>query len=292
LSTPIALFAPTDQLLSEPTVIVLEDLQWADRRTLDLFRYLARELDGAQLLLVGTHRDAEVNRCHELSSLAGELSRRPGFVRISLRGLSSSEVLRFATAYTAHKVSEAAAEALHVQTDGNPLFIKEITRFLIDHDLELNGPDVVAGVLPTGLQDAIRRSMAGISGDCKEFLSIASVIGREFETEIVAEVAGLDDQQVRMALEEAQRARVVEDIGGLRGVRFRFVHVLFRLTLYEELFVPRRLEIHQRAAHARQRREVKARAERAAELSQQFAKTSSAAGLDVLSLSARVRRYG
>jgi predicted ATPase/DNA-binding XRE family transcriptional regulator len=292
LAPPFAEGKPTDQPRNEPAIIVLEDLQWADRSTLDVFRHLARHIDGTRLLLVGTCRDAEINRRSALSNMVDELRRRTEFVQISLHGLSKQEVRSYAIALSGRNVTEVAAEALREQTQGNPLFVREITQFLIDHDLELTCPEVVTDVLPNGLRDVLRRSVASLSGDCKEFLAIASMIGRVFETEIAAEVADFDGQQVRMALEEAQRAHVVEDIGAPRGMCFRFVHVLLRQTLCEELLVPRRLQIQQRVAHACQRREVKARAQRAAEISEQFAKTSDAAGLAVLSLSAQVRRYG
>src|SRR5439155_23749714 len=73
----------------QPLVIVLEDVHWADRGTLDLLTHLARNLQGARLLLVGTYRDIEVDRTHPLSSALAELRRASTFDRVLLRGLTA-----------------------------------------------------------------------------------------------------------------------------------------------------------------------------------------------------------
>src|SRR5205814_2750862 len=78
----------------QPLVIVLEDLHWADSGTLDLLTYLARHVQGARLVLVGTYRDVEVDRAHPLSSALADLRRVSNFDRMLLRGLSSDEVHR------------------------------------------------------------------------------------------------------------------------------------------------------------------------------------------------------
>ena len=77
-----------------PLLLVLEDLQDADRGTLDLLLYLARNLHGSRLLVLGTYRDVEVDRAHPLSAALTELHRASNFARIHLRGLSRDEVLR------------------------------------------------------------------------------------------------------------------------------------------------------------------------------------------------------
>jgi predicted ATPase len=78
----------------QPLVLVLEDLHDADQGTLDLLLYLARNLDGARLLVVGTYRDVEIDRAHPLSAALAELHRTGNVARLHLRGLSTLEVLR------------------------------------------------------------------------------------------------------------------------------------------------------------------------------------------------------
>src|SRR3970040_1110378 len=105
----------------QPLVIVVEDLHWADRGTLDLLLHVARNLQGARLLIVGTYRDVEVDRSHPLSGALGELRRIASFGRVTLRGLTVDEVHRMLTILAAREMRWAVAEAVHRQTEGNPL---------------------------------------------------------------------------------------------------------------------------------------------------------------------------
>ena len=116
----------------QPLLIVLEDLHWADRGTLDLLTYLARNLEGARLLVVGTYRDVEVNRSHPLSGALAELQRVSSFDRVLLRGLSAEEVQRMLAAISGQDIRWGFAEAVHRQTEGNPLFVQEVIRYFAE----------------------------------------------------------------------------------------------------------------------------------------------------------------
>src|SRR5207253_16182 len=114
----------------QPLLMILEDLHWADRGTLDLLVFLARQLSGARLLIVGNYRDVEVDRAHPLSATLAELRRGSAFLRLPLRGLTADEVQRMMTAIAGQEVSWSLAEAVHRQTEGNPLFVQEVLRYL------------------------------------------------------------------------------------------------------------------------------------------------------------------
>src|SRR5262249_19132418 len=107
----------------QPLLVVLEDLHDADRGTLDLLLYLARNLHGARLLLVATYRDVEVDRAHPLSAALGELRRASNVARLHLRGLSTGEVLRLLVEASEQRIAEPFAELIQRQTEGNPLFV-------------------------------------------------------------------------------------------------------------------------------------------------------------------------
>jgi predicted ATPase len=115
----------------QPLLIVVEDLHWADRGTLDLLLHIARNLSGARLLVVGTYRDVEVDRAHPLSGTLAELSRATTFNRLRLRGLSIEEVQRMISNIRGQDVTWARAEMYYRQTEGNPLFIQELLRYLV-----------------------------------------------------------------------------------------------------------------------------------------------------------------
>src|SRR5207249_9199641 len=108
---------------------------WADRGTLDLLVFLARQLTGTRLLIVGNYRDVEVDRAHPLSGTLAELRRASSFQRIPLRGLTADEVQRMMNTIAGQDVSYSLSEAVHRQTEGNPLFVQEVLRYLAEEGL-------------------------------------------------------------------------------------------------------------------------------------------------------------
>ena len=108
---------------------MLDDVHWADAPSLRLLEFLAPELGAIRLLLVGTYRATELSRQHPLSNALGGLARAPHFARINLAGLSAEEVQAFIAA-AGTPAPAGLAETLHDQTEGNPLFLREIVRFL------------------------------------------------------------------------------------------------------------------------------------------------------------------
>src|SRR5579864_4681454 len=107
-------------------LLLLEDLHDADVGTLDLLLHLARNLQGARLLLIATYRDIEVNRAHPLSATLAELRRSAQFGRLPLRGLSVAEVHSLYSRIRGQDVPWSRAEAVHHRTEGNPLFVQEV----------------------------------------------------------------------------------------------------------------------------------------------------------------------
>ncbi len=205
----------------QPLVIVLEDLHWADRGTLDLLLHVARNLEGARLLIVGTYRDVEVDRSHPLSATLGELRRVGTFARIPLRGLTVDEVHRMYEAIRGQATPWGQAEAVHRQTEGNPLFVQEVLRYLVEEGIVVReGNRYVAqggeGVgIPEGLRDVVGRRLSRLSEKTNQVLAIAAVMGREFRLDVLQQVAGLPEEEIYGALGRGRRAR------GRRGAQRR-----------------------------------------------------------------------
>jgi len=240
-----------------PLVIVLEDLHWADRGTMDLLLHVARNLEGARLLVVGTYRDVEVDRTHPLSATLGELRRVGSFARIPLRGLTIDEVHRMYEVVRGQATPWGQAEAVHRQTEGNPLFVQEVLRYLVEEGIVVReGGRYVAqggeGVgIPEGLRDVVGRRLSRLSDKTNQVLAIAAVMGREFRLDVLQRVADLPEEEIYSALEEAVERAVVEERSNVGGtVAYRFAHAFFRQTLYEETIAPRRIRLHQQVARA------------------------------------------
>jgi len=267
-----------------PLVIVLEDLHDADRGTLDLLLHLSRNLAGSRLLLVGTYRDIEVDRSHPLSATLAELRRTSGFRRVLLRGLTADEVQRMLSGLSGQDVRWELAEAVHRQTEGNPLFVQEVLRYLVEEGLitregghwRASGDTPLAVSIPEGLRDVIGKRLSRLSPDCNRLLAIAAVIGRDFRLDTLQAVAGVAEESLLAALEEATRAAVLSEQARVGGVEYRFAHAFFRQTLYEELSVPRRLRMHQEVARVLERQYGNRLEEHAAELAEHFAQSTDA----------------
>jgi AAA ATPase domain len=114
-----------------PVVLILDNLHWADTPSLRLLAFLAPELESGQVLVVGSYRDGELSRQHPLSNTLGELTRQPRFQRLRLHGLSHEDVGRFLEGVVGRAPAPELVAALHGQTEGNPLFLTEIVRFLV-----------------------------------------------------------------------------------------------------------------------------------------------------------------
>jgi len=279
----------------QPIVLVLEDLHWADRGTLDLLVHLARNLQGARLLVVGTYRDVEVDRAHPLSATLAELRRVGDLPRVLLRGLTPDEVHRMINAISGQEVRWALAEAVHRQTEGNPLFVQEVLRYLVEEELIVRKEgrwegrwrgDSTAPApelnIPEGLRDVIGKRLSKLSPECNRLLSIAAVIGRDFRLDTLQVVAapstsagqGLSEEEVIGGLEEATHVGVLEEQSRVGIVRYRFAHAFFRQTLYEEMSAPRRLRVHQEVALALERQYAARPEEHATELAEHFAQST------------------
>jgi tetratricopeptide (TPR) repeat protein len=266
----------------QPLCIVLEDLHWADRGTLDLLLHVSRNLQGARLLVVGTYRDVEVDRTHPLSATLGELRRVGTFARIPLRGLTVDEVHRMYEAIRGQATPWGQAEAVHRQTEGNPLFVQEVLRYLVEEGIVVReGGRYVAqggeGVgIPEGLRDVVGRRLSRLSEKANQVLAIAAVMGREFRLDVLEIVAGIPEDELYGALAEAVERAVVEERSGVgAAVAYRFAHAFFRQTLYEETIAPRRIRLHQQVARALENVYGRRLEEHAAELAEHYSYSSS-----------------
>ena len=185
----------------------MDDLHWADRSRLLLLEFLAREIPTTPLFLLGTYRDVEVSRRHPLSETLGSLMREQSFLRLQLTGLAQPEVELLLRNSVDGVPESALLSAVHQRTEGNPLFVGEIARMLIREGAgeRLALP---AGI-PEGIRDAIGRRLNRLSESCNQVLTIASVIGREFELRhLEPPVENMSEDGLLEILEEALSAKL------------------------------------------------------------------------------------
>ena len=253
---------------TKPLVLVLDDLHWADESSLLLLQFLARELEGSRLLVVGTYRDVELSRRHPLAETLAELTRERLFQRVLLKGLTQEDVDRFIEVISGIAPPRGLVSVVHTQTEGNPLFVTEVVRLLVQEGSLAARPEPVEGRaeerkswdirIPEGVREVIGRRLNRLSQRCNETLTIASVIGRGFgldQLRLLVEdpSAGsgqrMTEDRLLETLEEALTARVIEELPRTVG-RYQFTHALIQETLSEELSITRRVRRHAQIAGA------------------------------------------
>jgi DNA-binding CsgD family transcriptional regulator len=235
-----------------PLLLVLDDLHWADAPSLALLRFLGRELEHANLLVVGIYRHTEVDRGHPLVGTLADLTRGQRHRRLLLGGLDQAEVASFVALVAGAAPSAALAVAVHQQTDGNPFFVTEVVRLLasqgrLDHTKA--GSPALADGLPEGVKAVVTERLDRLSDGCRGVLEVAAVLGRDFGLRVLQPASGLDPGRLLGLLEEAEAARVVGAVPGGLG-RWRFAHALVREVLYEGLPAARRVRLHGRVGEA------------------------------------------
>lgn len=233
-----------------PQVLIFEDLHWADATSLRLFAFLVAELEDSALLLVGTYRDGELSRQHPLFETLAELGRSSAFRRIELAGLSERETAEFIAAASGGSASARLVDAIHLRTEGHPLFLEETMRFMT----ETRAPSAPGTAdddwrllqkVPTGVREVIGKRLNRLSTSAGRLLSIASCIGRVFGLDLLAQLdADKSEDDVLVALEEAMAVHLIEPVPQTQ--QFRFSHALIRECIYDEMLGLRRARLHLR----------------------------------------------
>ena len=252
-----------------PTLVVLDDLHWADESSLLLLSFVAAQLATNPVAIVGTYRSTEVGPEHPISSVLGDASRR-GHV-ISLSGLDTAGVAALMASTAGTELRDELAAAVHRQTGGNPLFVGEVTRLLAVHNA-LDRTDVSVGV-PAGVREVIERRMVRLPQRCIELLTLAAVVGEEFPLDVVASAASTNVADVVEELDVAVSQGAAREAG---VGRYRFAHALFREALYEGLGAIARARLHLQVANALEAQSLVRGGVTAAELANHFAQAALA----------------
>src|SRR5213593_2866295 len=174
-----------------PLVLVFDDLQWADTPSLLLLQFLVHELRDTAMLVVATYREMEARQNPHVADVLGALARDGR--HLPLRGFGEEEVALFIEGKTGRSASAALVRAVHRETEGNPFFVDEIVHLLVaEGALERRDATIPRGLpVPQGVREAIRRRLAPLPAPCRDALTLASVVGREFGLGAVQHACGL-----------------------------------------------------------------------------------------------------
>jgi DNA-binding SARP family transcriptional activator len=224
----------------QTTVLVLDDLHWADTSTLRVLRLLVETTDAARLLVVATWR-LHPEPVGVLAEVAEALARMHA-LRVQLAGLPAHDTATVFEAVTDRGLTGAEAAALRERTDGNPFFLVEFARLAGDRT-GVPEPDQ----LPTAVTDVLNRRLLRLPESTVAALRTAAVIGRDFDTPTLATVTGIDEDDLLDVVEPAQAAGLVREDG---IDHFYFAHALVRDALRAGMSASRQARAHARAAEA------------------------------------------
>jgi class 3 adenylate cyclase len=231
-------------------ILVLDDLHWADKPTVLLFRHIVRSVQSAALLIVVCYREMELATEHPLADLVADLRREPFVAWIGLDGLSEAESRALLEAQAGVEIASSLNAVLHDETGGNPLFLEELLRHLTETErLPLDDADgaqpidITALDLPDGVRDVVARRLRRLPNPVNDVLSLAAVIGMEFDAALIGRAAQERTEIVLEALDEATDARLVREHPDRTG-RYVFSHALIRQTVYKQLRTARRAQLH------------------------------------------------
>ena len=169
---------------AHPLVLVLDDLHAADEPSLLLLRFLAREIADSPLLVVCAFRDVDPALRDPLTSALAQLAREPHTAQITLAGLHAPDVGEYIQLATGNEPSTTLVQAIHTETDGNPLFVVEVVR-LLDAERQIAEGDADVPI-PPGVRAVIGQRLRQLSEPCRNLLVAASVMGREFGLDALA----------------------------------------------------------------------------------------------------------
>jgi predicted ATPase len=241
-----------------PLVLFLDDLHWADSSTVDIIAYLATKLAAIRLLVVATYRQTEMRlKQHPFLAVALDLQARGVCHELALELLTRDDVDRYLTLeFADHRFPPQFASLIYTKTEGNPLFMTDVVRYLrdkkvIDRDggrwsLRQTAPEVETD-LPETVRSMIQRKIAQLQDDDRRLLVAASAQGYDFDSAVVARALSMDPGDVEERLQSLERVhgfvtfRKEEELPDhTLTLRYRFVHVLYQNALFATLTPSRR----------------------------------------------------
>ncbi|HEX5576378.1 MAG TPA: AAA family ATPase [Gemmatimonadales bacterium] len=242
----------------QPLLLFIDDIQWADRDTLEWIRYFLRSEEPLWVLVVATLRLGEVPLEDRLDSVLLDLRRDGRLEEIPLEALDVADTAALGAAVAGAPLDPAAARALHRETEGHPLYIVEMMRSkaaAVDDavpSIEASARRASTGSgarqsLPQRVLATIEARLAQLSSACRMVVGVAAVIGREFRMDLLAEGSGIGEDEAASALDELLERRLVREQS---DGSYDFSHANIREVAYAGLSSARRRLLHQRIARA------------------------------------------
>ena len=246
---------------TQPLVVFIDDLHWADVSTIDILNYLAGRFGDMRVLVVTSYRPSDMLLSkHSFLGIRNDMQSRGVFEEIGLQFLQLADVAEYlALQFPGHSFPPDFAASIHAKTEGSPLFMADLVRYLRDTGgiKQEQGGWVVAATLPgvprelpESVRGMIARKIEQVDENDRKLLLAASVLGNEFDSASIAEAAELNDADVEDRLDLLERVHVLVRRGvefafpdSTPTLKYQFVHVLYQNVLYGSLQPTRRARL-------------------------------------------------
>lgn len=256
---------------ARPAFLIIDDLHWADESTLSLLVHLARRIAQVPAIIVGTFRDTGAELGAALAKSVEDLIRE-GVRPLHLQGLPRPAVAAMIGALCGNEPPGELVESLYYETEGNPFFVEELLKHLIEEDrlFDASGhfrTNLRPGdfAVPQSVGLVVGRRLDRLTQATRDVLASAAAIGRRFEFQLLEAVADGDGAATLGAIDEALKAGLILSSSS-RDNLLTFAHEIVRQTILSQVSPPRRQRLHLRVAQAIERNSADSLDERAAEI--------------------------
>ncbi len=227
---PLVLDRLTDAATTAAVLLVIEDLHWADRSTLELLAYLARRMRDERILVVATYRSDEVDRNDRLRRFLADLATAAGAQRLTLEHLTRAQTREQLTGILGEPPGAALVDAVFARSEGNPFFAEELVAAAAEG----------SEGLPATLRDMLLARIHALDPRAQEVARIAAAGGRRVHHELLATAARLPEPELSETLRTAVREHVLVAVDNT----FAFRHALVSEAAYGELLPGERARVH------------------------------------------------
>ncbi|MBU4032644.1 MAG: AAA family ATPase, partial [Candidatus Thermoplasmatota archaeon] len=230
----------------KPLYLFIDDLQWADAGTLQMLVYIARNTGSSRILISTAFRTDEVGpdgKPLPFYQIFSQAMRGISQVQIDLERMNGTEISdMIKNILNIKNVPTQFSTKLYDESSGNPFFVEEVLRSLMDEGIILRhghlwdaGLDMSRIRIPNTIRDVISHRIARMGEEDKKILRFAAVAGDVFSFAILKEVTGIDEEKLLDSLDRLMLADIVQEVSNSKEEEYRFDHKLIRSVIYESM---------------------------------------------------------
>ncbi len=249
----------------KPVALFIDDLHWADVGALQLLHYLARSSKNHPVAIIGVYRPedlADPSKPHPLLELIDRLVPEKQLKLITLERFDQLETGEIIQSLLQNKMfPKELVEFVHVETEGNPFFIEEMLRSLVEEDIVRYVENIDSWVfdakiskseLPDTIKDVVNARIGRLPKNTRLVLEIASVLGNEFDYINLSAISKFDEEELVSIIDDLIHFKLINELPTEFGqpIRYRFAHNKLCEVLYDELGQSHKRLLHSKAASA------------------------------------------